>query len=474
MAIKKISNDKYGVVEYIMTLESDLDKIPTEGIEINSKAILVHPNIGVKKYVLGSDGKWGDFIEASNGGGGGGNDIYGYLEESAEDLARFYTISYYDTLEQAFDDINNGVVGDHASSDQGNAKAYVHSNIYTHYVTLLSDCVLSKKIEVSKNVIIAFDGHKVEISTDDATKNATAFHILNGECTMENGKLTTTSHGIGVKGSPNPSIILEGGTKLNLHGMDMLSIDEHKGATSCIYMNEASELEGSCNIITAESKGGESNDGIYGYGSVYMYDSVIRGISDHLANAAGNDYGVTSRGLNMLSNNASIRLERCRISGTHSGMVVKGNLTIIESICESYSHGGIYISAPNKNVFLIDSTFRQCDMPKGYVADNIAGTNNAGIYIGGASNVTFYVDNCNFYGKQQPIVLRGSSGESNNMMYISNSRLNLDYQSYGVRNDGSNQITFGVGNNFNEKNIRYNRNYTITEDNYRDVINSSI
>ena len=77
-----------------------------------------------------------------------------------------------------------------------------------------------------------------------------------------------------------------------------------------------------------------------------------------------------------------------------------------------------------------------------------------------------YIDSCQFFGVQQPIVMKDNAGNGNNSLYISRSSINLDYTHYGVRNDGSSHITFGVGNNFDEKNLKYNRNFTHTEDIY--------
>ena len=61
-------------------------------------------------------------------------------------------------------------------------------------------------------------------------------------------------------------------------------------------------------------------------------------------------------------------------------------------------------------------------MLDGYYADSVAGTNGAGMYIGGrCSNMNVYMDQCDLYGTLYSIVLRNSSSEKNNQLYISRS-----------------------------------------------------
>ena len=72
-------------------------------------------------------------------------------------------------------------------------------------------------------------------------------------------------------------------------------------------------------------------------------------------------------------------------------------------------------------------------MKNNYIDDGVAGTNKAGAYIGGASNITVYIDNCNFSGNYYPFVMRSSGYkvdgvkhyESNISVYISNSSIHF-------------------------------------------------
>lgn len=171
----------------------------------------------------------------------------------------------------------------------------------------------------------------------------------------------------------------------------------------------------------------------------------------------------------MLVEGGNSTLINCTVYETHSGITIKsGELNIDGGTYDGYSHGGVYLGNGNCNSYIRNAKIQEVDLRgEGMYDDGVAGTNHAGMYVGGASYMKIYMDNCEIYGLQQPIVLKFSSSSSHsNCLYVSNSSINLDYTNYGVRNDGSNEIVFGKGNNFNEDNLRYKRNYTHTEDEY--------
>ena len=410
-------------------------------------------------------------------------------------LARWHKFNYYSTIETAFIDIETDATGTNVTEDTDNAEVGVYISGGKTYIVLLKDCTIESKITITKNVCITMEGHtlvstdtkvfeiqaeevvidgrvegsKIEIVGDESKTEVVAVDIISGVCLINGLTINGTNFTNGADANSVPSgiIVVGSGAKLDIQNAKLYSNNPTTGAITTILINEGAILNCYNCIIESKCKLGFAF-GIYGSGRVELSNCSIRGMSDHTGNKAGNNYGRTSRAIYFTA--GSIRLISCYAYGTHSGMVIKGDIIAEDCLFESYSHGGMYISAPNSNIFLKDSIIQQCVMLEGYEADNVAGTNNAGIYIGGASNVNLYVDNCKFYGKQQPIVLRGSSGESNNHLYISNSCINLDYLNYGIRNDGSNQTHFGIGNNFDSTNMRYNRNWEYTGLNYREVM----
>ena len=67
------------------------------------------------------------------------------------------------------------------------------------------------------------------------------------------------------------------------------------------------------------------------------------------------------------------------------------------------------------------------------------------------------MDNCKIYGLNQPIVMRGSAGEENNKLYISNSTIDFDKANDGAKirvDDITFRLYIGSGNNFNVSNVK--------------------
>ena len=98
-----------------------------------------------------------------------------------------------------------------------------------------------------------------------------------------------------------------------------------------------------------------------------------------------------------------------------------------------------------------DATLRYCDQKEGLDASK-ADFNDAGFYIGGGSdrnNVVVYMDNCDIGGDVWALILRGSSNEHNNTLYISNSR--LTGKGYVRVDNNTHRLFIGAGNNFTKE-----------------------
>lgn len=416
------------------------------------------------------------------------------LSLDLENLMLWHDFIYYDTIEQAIDDIMANTIGEKSTTDNTNSRVVIYIDEGVPHLVLLKSCNILSTINVTTDMVFVLNGHKlisndvtaikiqsnkvvidgrvsggkVDVLTSIPAQNISAIHLVGGNCIINGGEFNSLTLTAGTRANPNGMIIAESGTKLIIDNAKLLAKDNNGGAINSIFMHESSTLKATNCIIEADSKDGLSPDAIYSYGDIELISCNIVGKSNHVANSAGNDYGATSRGVN--SQSGSVKVINCYVAGTHSGMTVKGNLYAEGCVFESYSHGGIYVATGGKNAYLSNCIIQQCKMFDGYISDTIAGTNNAGVYIGGASNINVYVDSCKFYGIQQPIVLRASSGEKNNHLYISNSYINLDYKNYGIRNDGTHYVYFGIGNNFGASNLRYKRNYEETEKDYSEFI----
>lgn len=225
-----------------------------------------------------------------------------------------------------------------------------------------------------------------------------------------------------------------------------------------------------CSISTTATDG--KAYGMSNYCTAVVSDSTITAYSNYGDDGNGR-YLAIATGFTNVGGTAT--LNDCYIMGTHSGVQNTGTLYVNGGNYEGYGHGGFYFGGAGTISYVRNATIRERAMPDGYLDLDIAndkGTtmcNGAGFYIGGADNMTVYMDNCNIYGSRNPIVLRDTSNEQNNNLYISNSRINKDYTSIGVRIDNdTHKLYIGTGNNFTADNtnrtsavIQTNETYTI-------------
>lgn len=381
------------------------------------------------------------------------------LKLQKQDAERFFQVYYYATLSTAFLDINQDSLGAYSIVDEKEAGALVYKEKDNTFVCQVLKDAKDLEVAIAANVSIDLDGHTVIIKDS-------ASIAINGMCRISNGSISALSNGQGTAENPYILFNVQSGS-IALRNISLTVKDNNGGTVYGVSINEECEGIITDSIIQVISKTGLMSYCVNNFGVCTIEDSILEAISNHYANAAGNNYGQTARAV-YSEVNSFTTFKNCYIYGAHSGATIKGKLFVDGGIYAGYSHGGFYISS-SKGVKLLNATIRETELPDGYIDDGIAGTNNAGIYIGGTSNMSLYVDNCNFYGKAQPIVLRGSSGESNNILYISNSRINKDYTHNGVRNDGSNQIRIGVNNNFDNSNLKYNGNYEYTDMDYSTI-----
>ena len=229
-----------------------------------------------------------------------------------------------------------------------------------------------------------------------------------------------------------------------------------------------------------------------------MFDASITSIdtNGYALSAVGTDAGTTTTLTNCtlksysnydsaslfssaFINRGTLVCNNCYAVGTHSGVNNYGTLYVCGGVYESVGHGGIYAAFNTSNgapsvSYVKDAVLRGCGMPEGYT-NNVDANGYFGLYIGGSSsaqNINVYMDNCDIYGNKIPVVLNGAFGEQNNSLYISNSRINLDYTETGayISNDTL-KLYLGVGNNFTAKNTNRPSSVIVTNEHY-DVVPS--
>jgi hypothetical protein len=394
---------------------------------------------------------------------------------------------YYIDFNQAIDDINNDEIGINGVITEENATCKIELINSKLNITLLNNVTTSKSINLNHNT-------NLNLNSFEITYNGETFININSNTKISNGKITCNpslytseayctiinnanvnidnvniiglSNGGGIENEPTSLIKLKNKSVLNIQNSSLTSNDENNGCTSNINIDTECLLIGNDNEFELTSPNGISAN-IHSNGNVNLTNCNLFAYANHTANEAGTYYATMSRAI--FSPNGNVKLNNCNVYGTHSGITIRnGELHIDGGTYDGYSHGGIYFGNGNYNNYIYNANINDCALRgEGMYDDGVAGTNHAGMYVGGSSYINIYMNNCNVYGLQQPIVIKFSQTSSHdNHLYVSNSNINLDYKNYGVRNDGSNYITFGVNNNFNENNLKYKRNYYITDETY--------
>lgn len=411
-----------------------------------------------------------------------------YIVETMESVFNplLSPIKYYNSLDVAISDINSYNIGKNATNYE--TKDTVCRVILDDklHITLLNDASSSKtlntqheldinlnnKVLRSANNTIITANNNVSITNGsiycDMTNASsdTAFLLFNGEtCHLTNVTFNTITNGGGTGTNPLTTIRAISGL-LDINNCEFFANDSSNGSISSIYINENAKLNGDNIQMELTAPNGISTN-IFSMGDITLNNSNIQGFANHTANAAGTDYASLSRSI--FSMNGNVTLTNCTMYGTHSAITVRnGELYIDGGEYNGYSHGGVYLGNNNCNSYIKNASLNDVPMQgEGMYDDGVAGTNGAAMYIGGASYMNVYVNNCNFYGKIQPIVLKYSASSSHdNHLYISKSTMNTDYTRCGIRNDGANYVTFGALNTFDYTALENERNYDTTTEIY--------
>ena len=369
-------------------------------------------------------------------------DGYSVLISDVEATIPIYPeYTYYSTWDSAITDANNGTVGKNADATAESAVScvYVDGNQIAN-VVLLRDAETAG-MEIAKDMVINLNGHKLFMTEGN---NASAIHHTIGTLVVDGTKKGSS---IEVKNSDKTArciradaetLTVNGGTYVATSGKSARPIQVGDDCTATITDCE----------ITAFGGEKTSTGGVLNWGTATLTNCSVSAHANYNTNLGEYSMGVYGDGPLILNN--------CYVYGTHSSVQCRNTLVINGGTYESPGHG-VYISCTDKIAHIRNATIRFCEMKEGYI--HTAGAMGPGLYIGGGSdrnNVTLYIDNCDIYSKTKnaQIILRGTSGEQNNKVYISNSRLyDLGGEKLYVRIDNlTHRLYLGAGNNFNKEN----------------------
>ena len=376
---------------------------------------------------------------------------------------------YYDDITIAINDIKNNTIGKHSVQ---NGLVSVMKNKNGVFIDLYDDIELQAPIRLEN----------VTINLNKFTINSSGFNIgAYGNITIENGTININSGNTDLSG-----IIIGRASSCTIDNL-ILNTTCENAQNVAIFSYGTLCLK---NSIVSANNSGDENQRVTGvYGNLFSKIS-IESCNIQASTAFGRVFGVYIGDSGEISNSKIVAwanydssdtdytslsigcdvdgpttIVNCDIYGVHSGINATSHINVNGGTYSGYGHGGIYFSGSNKTSYVKNAVVQEADLPDGYQTFK-PGATHGGCYIGGGigqSNIQVFMDNCVLIGQKYGIVLRGSDGEENNAVYISNSTLNKNY----VRIDNeTHRLFIGPGCNIDVSMIKFQNVVIPTQDTY--------
>lgn len=433
------------------------------------------------------------------------------VNELAERTERNDTTDYYGSLSDAVLDINSGAVANALDKREGAKVSVFTAHTGAKTVMLHEDISESDAITISKDMDLVLNGKKLNLTTETAVMTfavGTKCRIygdvpgsaINMEGVTSNNKIWMLNVGselFEIYGGSYTINIAAGRTIVlaalpecgvcRVHNAVLKSTNLTSGGIArCVQV----QAKGSVDLENTdmEARGSGSTHVLYSVSKLNVENCVIKAVSTNVAYAgafyagsvmhmknttfhadspgchAGTDNWAI--GLKLMTD-SEVHLENCVGFATHAAVETGGRLYINGGSYTGYSHGGIY-AASQDDTFINDAVI----MCGNYVGefdytdkqDDILGC----FYFGGgpdANYLTAYIDGCTFAsGTGKPgIVVRGTSGEHDNSLYISNSivegHVRVDHDTH--------RVYVGRGTNLSNIKFDYPGRAEFTEQLYR-------
>lgn len=386
------------------------------------------------------------------------------------------SVAYYDDIYDVSLDIENQEIGKRAMNNCSLATIMVKNGEIPEIV-LLNNVTSNKQLALS-NTILNLNGYELSFYCDEGLILSKKSQIIG---TVQGSKLTITNTNgatlITVNRTGN--VTINGGEYIvsskaeNLMGIHVFgkaniqnanikidgSKDENINVASGIYANLFSQVNvNDCNI-NVNIQNGEAY-GIFSRDYAEVSNSNIVALSNYMSNEV--DFTILSIGC---YSEEFLKLTNCNITGIHSGVNSLGTVEIDGGTYSGFGHGGVYFSGASSTAYAKNASFLEISMPEGYQTHGPQST-HAGFYIGGGEkqdNIVVYMDNCYVESTGHAFVLRGSSGEQNNSLYISNTT--IKNESIRIDNN-SHKLIIGNGCNFTKENTTLPEAVVITNETY--------
>lgn len=345
--------------------------------------------------------------------------------------------SYYNSVEMFNQDAADNCIGAHASRYSN--KAIFKVDTFNDYaiVTLLQDITLSEPLVLERTVL--------NLNTFTLHGTDTQLLYIVGEAKVHNGvleqiNLNSSEPAINIHMNACANIsdltILVNGTDsaigiLNYGSLELSqSVIEVRSTTISTMSSTIGISTGICSdtIISKTQIQAEAPEGFVEGLRTKNNTTVIDSTISTYANYRSNSKMFLSCAVGCNSS-GNLLLDNCKVFGVHSGVNAAGSLDITGGIYSGYGHGGIYCTGVHKTFIVRNATIQQDLLPSGFI-DFGPGSTKAALYIGGGKDRcynTVILQNCILYADKNAIVLRGSSGETNNTLYLYSCILDKKY-----------------------------------------------
>ena len=331
------------------------------------------------------------------------------------------------------------------------------------------------------NVKFAMQGTRNTLHRMFFFKSSSKINIKN--CSFELNTVGGTARVLNFGNSSNtPEIVIDG---CNI-AINHTNGDTCEGIYNYGYLNVSNlQLEGTVSDVTALI-------GIVNTCALTINDNNTTIICDAPNNDSSGNYSkaIAAMLVSGKENMASTTIKGGYYRGTHSALSAQHNTYVTGGTFISCSHGGIYFSNAGYEYY-VENAYIGCQQYNGQF--DFSSMNNSYLgcfYVGGGtaefnSNIDVYLNNCTLLtatdsDTEKAFVMRGTDGEHNNSVYISNTTIPSGHP---VRIDSGNFVVTGqycdidnAKNSTNYKYIKENKyiNKVSTEENWELIDNVTI
>ena len=412
-------------------------------------------------------------------------------------------VCFYSTLAGAVSDSNAGTVGTNADASQDTAvvSLYVDDNGLPNIV-LLQNTTITSGLLFKRNAVLDLNGHKITAELGNPESHAYAvlvnsgyslrikgqtpgsaiesntgsgpavtllynhigsyLEVLGGEYTVNAAETTVgvcvrnygnvllkdmtidaTAQKVSGITSDSGSLSLRQNNNIQNVTVNVVGLSNYTSAIE--IKNAESTLISNCHLYANSNTESGRIYGIYIYNTsqptIIQNSEIVADSNYHFANGS---YTVLSMGIFAGTMCSYLLLQNCTVKGCHASA---------ELNCSTDIDGGYYSSAGHGVYFSGSNTAHRvkgAEMDDLYVGTHTnTNQNHVGAYIGGSSGATgisVYADDTDVSGSNYSWVLRNSSGESDNALYISNS--NINNKTIRIDDTTTLRLYLGEGNTF--------------------------